>query len=405
MTEARWQGLDPAVDHSPLGGSGAPRWIPCPGSVNLSRGIEDPDSEWAAEGTAAHSLAELCLTQNKEPWTFIDACAPQSDVLVTQNMTDAVQAYLDAIHDRWPDRHQGNTWIERSFYCPSLHKYFWGKSDFVYLDIEGRHLHVWDYKHGAGIVVDVKENAQLMYYAVGILEDLGLWAEVEQVTMYICQPRGFHMDGVVRQWSASVDYLDEWQAETLIPAMDRAMVSTETHAGEHCRFCPARSHACPAILEAKDRIKELIEIMDKEKGAAALTNEQVGEFLDLREILKIAGKAAEQTAYARLNSGAEIPSQEYGEWRLGAKRSNREFKKGAEVAAVKLFGKDRAFTKPELKSPAQIDELAGGVEFTRKWAFKPDTGLTVKKGTDQSRKVSKDTKSLFKPVAKKGAKT
>ncbi|KKL70503.1 hypothetical protein LCGC14_1931500, partial [marine sediment metagenome] len=36
--------------HSPLGGSGAARWMRCPGSVALSYGVEDEESEYATAG-------------------------------------------------------------------------------------------------------------------------------------------------------------------------------------------------------------------------------------------------------------------------------------------------------------------------------------------------------------------
>ena len=57
--------------HSPLGGSGAYRWMPCPGSVRVSQGVEDPESEYAALGTAAHALAAHCLLGDYDAWSMI----------------------------------------------------------------------------------------------------------------------------------------------------------------------------------------------------------------------------------------------------------------------------------------------------------------------------------------------
>lgn len=47
--------------HALLSPSSSERWISCPPSVRMSEGIEEKPSEYAAEGTAAHSLCEYKL--------------------------------------------------------------------------------------------------------------------------------------------------------------------------------------------------------------------------------------------------------------------------------------------------------------------------------------------------------
>src|SRR5690606_938184 len=111
-----------------------------------------------------------------------------------------------------------NAFIERRFHCPSIHPLFYGTSDFCFLDADARTLHVWDYKHGAGIVVEVEDSPQLKYYACGMLEDLGLWDDIDRVVLHIVQPRGWHSDGPHRIWSISTDDLDAWLADVLVPA-------------------------------------------------------------------------------------------------------------------------------------------------------------------------------------------
>jgi hypothetical protein len=51
----------PPDTHSPYGPSSAARWIACPGSVQAQEGIPDTESPYAAEGHAAHALAEKAL--------------------------------------------------------------------------------------------------------------------------------------------------------------------------------------------------------------------------------------------------------------------------------------------------------------------------------------------------------
>ena len=375
---------DQLPDHSPIGASAAYRWMACPGSVYLSDGISNESSEFAAEGTIAHSLAEYCLTLNEDAWTSLGNREEH-----TKDMVDAVQVYLDEIRTKFPDRNQGNSWIERSFHCPSIHDLFFGTADFVYYDEDAKTVHVYDYKHGAGIVIEVPNNPQLMYYAVGVLEDLRLWDKVDTVTLHVAQPRGWHPNGPIRHWSTSTEDLSLWMTGTLLPAMELATVSHETSSGDHCRFCPARGRACPQLLKDMEEMEELMATVVKKGGVKELSGPQIGRFLTLYDTAKLIVKEAEKIAFSRLQAGKKIPGR-----KLAAKRSNRKWKDAAETELRDKFGEE-AFTEPKLKTPAQIDELPQGAEYTSRWSFKPEAGLVVVSGDDKRTEVSKDTKSLF----------
>lgn len=383
------------LKHSPLGASGAYCWMVCPGSANQSKGIVEDDSEYAVEGQSAHSLSEICLTQKREPWEFVGTAwadwGADDDREVDKEMADAVQYYLHEIGEWHPHKDQSNSWVERKFHCSKIHLLYYGMSDFSYLDRPERTLHVWDYKHGAGIVVEVEENPQGMYYAAGILEDLDIWEEVDTVVIHIVQPRGWHEDGPHRVWEVSVEDLAEWLHEECVPAMDLAEVSRDTLVGEHCRFCHARSHQCPSIMETVAELEELVvmAIEAEEKGAKPLTSAQVGRIIDLDKLCKVIFKAARDTAFKKLSAGKKIPGA-----KLVQARTNRIFKKGAEKAARETFGK-KARTKSVLMSPAQIEALPGGKKFTARYAFKPKGSLTVASEGDPRRRVNRDRKSLF----------
>ncbi|KKN52633.1 hypothetical protein LCGC14_0610270 [marine sediment metagenome] len=381
--------------HSPLGGSGAYRWIPCPGSVTLSHGVEEDESEYAALGTTAHIVGEHCLKKDLDAWEWIggliDNYSDTPDIRVNKEMADAVQVYLNGVRSAHPNRNQSNFFIEKRFHRPDLHKYFYGQSDVAYVDMEARQLDIWDLKYGVGIIVEVARNPQGMYYACGILEELDLWDDIDKVVIHIAQPRGFHFDGPLREWEISVDDLAEWLHDTLLPAMDKALVSCDTQSGEHCRFCPARGRACPQILKDFDELEIMINEIDEKGSAAKLTNAQVGRFMDLLDVAKIVGAAATKTAFARLSAGKKIPGR-----KLIKARSNREFKPDTEDAAKAKFG-NRAYTEIKLKSPAQIDEMPEGKTFTARYAFKPDKGLTVGKASSTRPAVDTSNKSLFKP--------
>ena len=402
--------------HSPVGASGAYRWMVCPGSVGFSQGVHDEESEFAALGTAAHELSAYCFTAKSAPWEHIGvhvdprtgmhypefwakAELPEGCIEVDKEMADAVQVFLDVVKKWHPDTNQSNFFVEKSFHCASIHPLFYGRSDIVYIDEAKRTLHVWDYKHGAGIVVDVRDNPQCKYYAIGILEDLGLWQSIDKVILHIVQPRGWHYDGPIRHWATTTEDLETWLDDELLPAMDRAMVSTATESGDHCRFCPARLRACPQLAADMDEMETIMKAMAQKGGATKLTNTQIGRFLSLFDTAKIVSKAANKVAFDRMTSGnAKIPGR-----KIANSRTNRVWKKGAETALKKALGKD-AMTVSELLSPAKIDGLPQGEELTTRWAFKPEGKLTVVAASDTRVSVSKDTKSLFKKHPKKGRK-
>ena len=379
------------AEHSPLGGSGAYRWIPCPGSVKLSYGVGDLDDEFSLPGQQAHTLAEHCLNTGQDAWQLV-----RDDTFVDTEMANAVQVYLNAVRPMMVDSDDISAiwgepyWVELKFHCLSIHEYFWGKADFAcYLKTE-RELHVWDYKHGAGIVVEVVDNPQLKYYGVGVLTHLKLWGKVNRVVLHIAQPRGFHFDGPLRSWAISTIDLGDWLVAKLIPAMNRALVSDETASGEHCRFCPARRMACPQLVKDFNEIEELLVEFSEKDSADELSNEQVGRFLALFDVAKIAAKAANKTAFNRMtHAGALIPGR-----KLVRSKSDREWKDGAETAIARKFGA-KSMLPGKFKSPAQIEELPGGETYAARWAFKPDKGFTVASDADSRPVVARDIKSLF----------
>jgi hypothetical protein len=385
------------LEHSPLGASGAYRWMICAGSVALSAGVDDPESEYATEGTMAHEAGSLCLTSHLDAWelitrpgeTMTDWSPTAQEVFVDKDMADAVQVYLNTIRFNHPDRNQGNSFIERAFHCPDLHPLFYGRADYVYVDHEDKELHIYDYKHGAGVVVDVQDNPQLMYYAVGILEDLKLWTEVTKVTTHIIQPRGYHPDGPIRRWSISVLNLEKWLDKELLPAMERAMGSRDTKSGSHCRFCPARTRACPQLLKDFDELEKIMTIMDQKGGAKKMSNAQLARFKSVFDVAKIAAKAADKTMLDRLLSGKDVK-----DYKLVRSKTNRDWKDGAEEALVGKFG-DEAMTDLTLKSPAQIEKLPEGKQYTEEWAEKPPGKITVAHVSDNRIAVDLDKSQLF----------
>jgi hypothetical protein len=77
----------------------------CPGSVALSEGMPSKSSKFAEEGTAAHQLAEECLTSGRSPYEWVnggtvtieDDDGNQVEYPVSADMASAVMVYLTEV--------------------------------------------------------------------------------------------------------------------------------------------------------------------------------------------------------------------------------------------------------------------------------------------------------------------
>lgn len=359
--------------HSPLGASSAERWMNCVGSTALIKKLTLPDTDepdYRAEGTAAHEKLAKCLEQGLDAWEIAGETA-SNGVAVTPAMVDAIQAFIDIARPLMAGARK--VYIEHQLSAPGFHPLFYGTVDFaVQHGIAGSLLDVLDFKYGEGVIVEAHENPQIMYYAYGILRD---HPEIDRVRMQIVQPRiTWNKD---EPYEITANALREWAEGTLRPAMERAdRDNGPLEAGEWCRFCPAKL-VCPLLTHLF--------------GAAATANpKEVVEFDDAavdRNYPLIAPvehylKALKGEAFNRVAAG-----KQFEKIKLVQKKANRVFHPGAEAVFKSKFGDD-AYTKPELKSPAVMEELGEVAKsLVREYAFTPESGLTVALKTDKRPEV------------------
>src|SRR5205085_9695018 len=84
-----------------------------------------------------------------------------------------------------------------------LHDLNWGTPDAWVYSPRSLTLDVFDFKFGHGFVSEF-ENWQLIGYAAGFLESLGIDGHADQalrVNLHVVQPRAYHRAGPVRTWS------------------------------------------------------------------------------------------------------------------------------------------------------------------------------------------------------------
>lgn len=360
--------------HSPIGASSMSRWSKCPGSIRLSRDLPKTTSSYAEEGTLAHDVAARALML-----PIVDCISG-----VDPEMEKHVLSYCNFVTD---ELGMGRLYVEKSFdLSEDLYPGLYGTSDAVIWDKETRVLKVIDFKYGAGVAVEVTDNLQLMYYALGAMMTLNLPAEIVEIIIH--QPRAFHPDGPVRRQKMTALAIRDF-AEELVEAAKRTEdPNAPLIPGDQCRFCPA-SGVCPKLHE-----KALALAQDDFGAVETYDRDKLSKALSWAPILKQWLDSVEKFAYARACAGDEIPG-----FKLVEKRSTRKWvDESAVVAFAKASGlvEEEIFSK-SVKSPAQLEKLLtkDGKKSLERLVVKSSSGLTLVEESDKRPKALADASVEF----------
>ncbi len=259
--------------HSLYGGSGVHRFWECAGCINLikvARARKDYDptsSKYALEGTTAHLLGEQCLITDENAEEYIGESDEVEDkfITVSRNMAEAVQVYLDSVRYEFSKFGTNKAFleIEKEFSLKNIDPEAFGTND-ACLHIPFHKLIVWDYKHGKGVIVEVKFNKQLLFYALGALKGK---EDVEEVELVIAQPRIPHKNGKIRSITYSVDKLKLFEIELKEKIKATKNPKALRKGGDWCKFCDAyricseakkniwRGKVCNTVAEAIEDFK------------------------------------------------------------------------------------------------------------------------------------------------------
>jgi hypothetical protein len=370
-------------EHAELSASSAERWLSCPGSVALSRGLPNVSSSYAAEGTAAHHIAAYeqgfqdSTPWNAHRWLGKTALVEGHKILIDEGLLDAVQEFLDYIV---ANEDPGDVALVEQSFTPAmakLHPKFGGSTDRVMWRERTRLLRVYDYKHGAGVPVDVDDNKQLKYYAAGALLSNPQW-NAEDVELVIAQPRCDHEQGRIRTFPfKAIDLLD-FIADLIEGAKRTEEFGADLAPSKKaCKWCPAAAaNKCPA-LEKHTQALALADFTSA--NIERYSKDQIAEFLRMAPLVESRISAVREFAYSRACAGEEFPG-----FKIVEKRATRKWKD--EDAARATFEKlPGALTEPELRSPAQIEKLLGKKKFTAQAADlveKKSSGFTLAPAED-----------------------
>lgn len=251
--------------HAFLPPSGADSWMTCSywPWANAER-VDDGDSVWSAEGTAAHKVREACLMHDLDPGHFYGSKITVSgmEFEVDDEMISALQPGIDEIRS-----YGGRLFVEERVYFDRwLPKGQFGSMDAGIITPEM--LILSDLKYGQGIPVSPIWNKQQIIYTAGFWDRFARhrWSG-KKVRIIIDQPRHSGGGGF---WDTTIDEVLDFMETKAKPAAERVFrkFPQRTASEKGCMFCP-ESLTCPAYEKFRlDQLKldfdDIDEMMEDE---------------------------------------------------------------------------------------------------------------------------------------------
>ena len=347
--------------HAFLPPSASHRWLACPPSAKLCAKIADQSSEYAKQGTDAHSLCAYLI----EKALGRDVSDPTESLgYYDQEMQRCAEGYAAFVMEEYGKARQScgdaEVMVEQKVDFSRWVKGGSGTADCIILS-DGT-AEVVDFKYGLGIMVSAESeehggNPQLMCYCLGVLEMFDGIYDIETVKMVIYQPRREN----ISIYTMSKAELLRWAEDVLAPTALLAMEGKgEFKAGDHCQFCKVKA-TCRKRAEynlelAKYDFEMPDELEDYEIDAILMKVDQLTAW------------ASDVKEYA-LNQA--ILGVDYGHFKVVEGRSNRKYTSEEDVAqAVESAGYDPYEKKllgitamTSLLGKKKFEELLGGMVY------------------------------------------
>jgi hypothetical protein len=315
--------------HALLSASSSHRWLACPPSARLCESYADRTSDYAAEGTDAHTLCEFQL--RKALGEDVSAIADIREHLkgYSDEMEDCANSYVSCILELVETAKRTckdpvvliEQRLDFSKYVPDG----FGTGDCVVI-ADGT-LHIVDYKHGQGVLVEAEGNPQMKLYALGALETFDGIYDIDRVSMTIYQPRRDN----VSTYTVFKESLYQWAEEVLKSAAALAWEGGgDYQSGEHCRFCKAKA-------ECRERANANLALAAYDFAEPALLEkDEIASILGRIDALVSWASDIKEHALTQALAGVRFDG-----WKVVAGRSNRKYTDETAVAeAVEGLGLD-----------------------------------------------------------------
>lgn len=327
------------TEHALLSASSAHRWLACTAAPRFEEQFPNGTSDYAEEGSLAHSICELYARKHFTVMTNrkfnSELKKLQAKPHYSDEMLKTAEKYVDYLREKamsYPTTPYVTFEVKVDFsdYVPEG----FGTCDCVM--IGGDTLHITDYKHGKGVEVSAEENPQMRLYALGALKMFApvFGDSIKKVSMGICQPR---ITDDESEDGMTVEELREW-GEGIKPRAKEAYDGPGTFCpGEHCRFCKGKAQ-CRARADQNTAFEDFKDFAIEGKAAPELqalspetraviglppmlSDAEIGDLLVRAEGLVQWYKDLCEYATQNILNGKEIPG-----WKVVAGKSNRAFK-------------------------------------------------------------------------------
>jgi len=339
--------------HALLSASGSKRWMMCTPSARLEATLPEQKRgknvfDFSAEGTMAHSLAEVKLRHHYAQIGYEEYEREYNIIKATEYFNEEFETYVDnyVLYIRSQigegDVPLFEQRVDFSEYIPDG----FGTADVVILS---KHkIRVYDLKFGKGVPVSAIDNPQLRLYALGAFEKFkNEYPEIKEVEYCIVQPRldSISIDGT------SVAKLLDWAAYYVRPKAKKAWIGAgEFLPGEWCQFCRAKAQ-CRARSDYNTELAK-----QEFKTPALLTEEEVSEVLVKAQNLKTWVNDVEEYALTRAVEQDIVPPG----FKLGTTITHRRISDtqlAATVLVEKGMSPDVIWEPPKLKSISVLEKL------------------------------------------------
>lgn len=325
------------MNHSNIvGGSTAKRVINCPASVKLVQQMPPkPSSEHADRGTLLHNVIAELLEFDKKPEQCIGA-QYKTQILTQELIDEKIIPALEALNEIDPDKtmeYMVETRVGFGDYLPNV----FGSTDL--LGRKGRRAIVLDWKFGDGVLVDVEDNAQLLFYAAAAMRTPAcqwVFEGVEEIECVIVQPPA------IRRWVTTPERVKQFEVELAKAVRESSSPEASMQTGDHCRWCAAKP-ICPQMNGEVDRALKM--------QLANLPAEQIATQLRQADMLEDYINDLRALAFKMLENGRPVPG-----YKLVAKQARRQWVDKAKIEAwVDANNIKDAYEPVTIKSPKQLE--------------------------------------------------
>lgn len=361
--------------HSRFAPSATEREYQCPASFLPNEQAPDRQSVDAAHGTAAHHVAELCLSNNHDTvlyagcnvavtetgdCRFIHELAPLRDgemqFEVDDEMITKVQDYVDWCREL-PGDHFVEVRVDHTEWCPDNDE--WGdklgpqKGTSDHIACETGLLTVTDLKYGKGVKVFAEENKQAIKYALGSWKEYNWIYNFKRVRIRIAQPRLDHFD----VWECTIEELLAW-GQKIKKRLELVFVEDPPFGPSEkaCKFCKING-LCKALKEHLHSARAL-QFDDETQQFAVdpnlLTLEDLAQAWALHPLYKLRFDAIQREISQTLSDGVEVPGLKLVE--AVTHRRWVDEKAAKEKLAALGVPRDKMI-KEEFVSPNQAEKL------------------------------------------------